>query len=449
MNSRSRFDPQAYQWTPQPAAAEFLHDVIKRIVQASPWLAQFGRRLVDETGTRLFDWIDHLVVDADVSQLTELGFSLDQEHGAWRHQAGLFPSIVAAEKKGSPAIIGIKVESVAFFLETQGLVERSQVVGEADSPFRMASTELPDGQTMRAVERHGYRGFSPGQIESLRPRPVERYLQTFRGRDRSGTSESSFKESILAAFRAVSDVGRDWACDLFFATEREYWQSRNHAARVQYARQNSLGLGWANHDHHTYRCSREYFAPLIWCLETMGFECRERFYAGSEAGWGAQVLEQPQCGIVVFADVDLSEDEVANDFAHEGLPPRDQLGTVGLWCKLHGDSFTAAGMHHLECQFDFDAARSQLLTHGIRTMAPFTDFPHLKQAFTEGEIWRVDQSRLDRLVKTGSITAEQAAKFADSGAIGSHLEILERNDGYKGFNQTGISKIIRETDPRG
>ena len=34
------------------------------------------------------------------------------------------------------------------------------------------------------------------------------------------------------------------------------------------------------------------------------------------------------------------------------------------------------------------------------------------------------------------------------GAIGSHLEILERNDGYKGFNQTGISQIIRRTDPR-
>jgi hypothetical protein len=35
------------------------------------------------------------------------------------------------------------------------------------------------------------------------------------------------------------------------------------------------------------------------------------------------------------------------------------------------------------------------------------------------------------------------------GALGSHLEILERNDGYKGFNQTGISQIIRRTDPRG
>jgi hypothetical protein len=35
-----------------------------------------------------------------------------------------------------------------------------------------------------------------------------------------------------------------------------------------------------------------------------------------------------------------------------------------------------------------------------------------------------------------------------SGAIGSHLENLERNDGYKGFNQQGVSDIISKTDPR-
>jgi hypothetical protein len=28
------------------------------------------------------------------------------------------------------------------------------------------------------------------------------------------------------------------------------------------------------------------------------------------------------------------------------------------------------------------------------------------------------------------------------------LEILQRDEGYKGFNQTGISDIIHRTDPR-
>ena len=131
---------------------------------------------------------------------------------------------------------------------------------------------------------------------------------------------------ISSSTAAIEDLGVDRACDLFFAAEREYWQRRNRAAQVQKARQDRLGIGWANHDHHTYRSSREHFARLISVFEKLGFHCRERFYAGRQAGWGAQVLEQPNAGIVIFADVDLSPDELLIDFAHEPLPEREQLG---------------------------------------------------------------------------------------------------------------------------
>ena len=139
---------------------------------------------------------------------------------------------------------------------------------------------------------------------------------------------------------------------------------------------------------------------------------------------------------------------MTGDFAHRPLEPRDALGTVGLWCRLHGEAALEAGMHHLEAQFDFDAAREQLAAQGIPTMAPFTDFPFLKQAFTQAEIWAVEPGRLAAARAAGYITEQQAAQFAKRGAVGSHLEILERNEGYKGFNQTGISQIIRRTDPR-
>jgi hypothetical protein len=108
----------------------------------------------------------------------------------------------------------------------------------------------------------------------------------------------------------------------------------------------------------------------------------------------------------------------------------------------------SAGLHHLECQFDFDAAREQLAREGIESMAPFTDFPFLRQAFTVGEQWPIERSHLAELVRDEWITAGQAEEFATEGARGSHLEVLERNDGYKGFNQTGISEIISRTDPR-
>jgi hypothetical protein len=56
-------------------------------------------------------------------------------------------------------------------------------------------------------------------------------------------------------------------------------------------------------------------------------------------------------GVTVFADVDLRPDETEIDFSEQSLPPASQLGTVGLWCALHGDSLLQAGMHHLEARF--------------------------------------------------------------------------------------------------
>ena len=106
-------------------------------------------------------------------------------------------------------------------------------------------------------------------------------------------------------------------------------------------------------------------------------------------------------------------------------------------------------MHHLECQFDFDGFKQQLeASAGVKTMKPFTNFPYLRQAFTEGEIWPVRPQRIEKLLAAGQITAAQADQFRQHGALGSHLENLERNEGFKGFNQTGISEIIHRTDPR-
>ena len=79
---------------------------------------------------------------------------------------------------------------------------------------------------------------------------------------------------------------------------------------------------------------------------------------------------------------------------------------------------------------------------------PFTNFSFLRQAFTEGERWKVSESRLKRALENRYITQEQATQFREQGAIGSHLENLERNEGFKGFNQTGVSEIISATDPR-
>jgi hypothetical protein len=248
--------------------------------------------------------------------------------------------------------------------------------------------------------------------------------------------------------QAIRLVGPAVACDLYFAEERSYWELRNHAGRIQKRRQDSLGLGWGNHDHHTFRSSRRFFADLIEFLLRFGFQKRERYYAGAEAGWGAQILEHLTTGITVFADVDLMPEETGIDFSVERLPDAPRLSTVGLWCGLHGDSFLQAGMHHLEARFDFSLLRDQLAAEGVTTMKPFSDFAFLKQAFTEAERWQVNVERVKAMLAKKLITEQQADSFMKNGAIGSHLENLQRKGGYKGFNQKSVSVIIEATDPR-
>jgi hypothetical protein len=105
-------------------------------------------------------------------------------------------------------------------------------------------------------------------------------------------------------------------------------------------------------------------------------------------------------------------------------------------------------MHHLECRFDHNLLREQMAAEGVGMMKPFSDFPFLKQAFTEGERWPVRRERAERLLRAGLIDEKQFDEFLSGGAIGSHLENLERKGGFKGFNQQSVSAIIQATDPR-
>jgi hypothetical protein len=482
-----------YSWDVQPDAAAWVAKSIAQLAERNPVIGRLEALLRDDTGTRLVDWVDHLAFQQSeagngsprlIGELANVGY--DRASGdtanvsVWRHPLGMFPPIVTGAPRDCLAIRADSAEdAVAALIHELDLdadddQRDSELLrqltppaaatsssaridpppidfcGTLDGPYVQACLHTEGGVSLCITERHGYRGFSPPAVEERQIAAARKYLNDFRRRQRvCENHEEGFHYAIALFEKAAAEIGRDWACDLFFAAERDYWRSRNQAARVQYDRQNRLGLGWANHDHHTYRSSRRAFHRLIAVLEQMGFECRERFYAGREAGWGAQVLEQPESRVVIFADVDLSPDEVTQDFAHEPLSERDELGTVGLWCELHGEAFLEAGMHHLECQFDFDASCEQLAKLGVETLAPFTNFEFLRQAFTRGETWPVNPARVERLRATGRITNEQAEKFLREGAIGSHLEILERNDGYKGFNQTGINDIIRRTDPRG
>ena len=434
-------------WAPQPTVEFVIKDLLDSAFECCEEAARFRKELTDKCGIRLRDIVDHIVVtDAQVSTLAldRSGWELDPAvEGLFRNASGFFPAIL----KGERFQVFFRVEDIEVFARL--LVASCVPQGKKYSLFRKIWAWGNEHVEFYAVERNGYTGYELLDPSDDLIYEARVWQQIFRTRrrifDDPAIGLNRLLESVTQASRAV---GQHWACALFLKAEREYWQSRNYAGRVQKSRQDALGIGWANQDHHTYDSSRANFQVTIRILETLGFECRERFYAGAQAGWGSQILEQPVVGSIVFADIDLSPEEVSIDFAHMALAELSEFRRAGLWTALHGESLLQAGLNHLECMYDSKILRRQLQQLGIEMMHPFSDFPHLYQELTVGEWWPVDPHNVDELEKQGLISPQQAKEFRLNGAIGSHFENLERNDGYKGFNQPGIDGVLRLLDPR-
>jgi 4-hydroxyphenylpyruvate dioxygenase-like putative hemolysin len=367
------------------------------------------------------------------------------DYRVYYHPGAQLPRVVV--KEGKEQGIAIHVDSIANFLMVRGL--SLSIEGSPYSVFRRCLITKENDALVWVVERRGSWTMEPVTSSSASLVSYLQAVQNWKTRPRALENEDmAMKKALVLTQELVQLVGRNLAAWIVLEVEREYWQSRNVAGQIQKNRQDRLGMGWANHDHHTFRSSRRHFHQLVRLFEVLGFHCRERFYAGAEAGWGAQVMENPECKLILFLDVDLAAEEMAGDFAHTPLAELPQLGTIGLWCGLHGDSILKAGMHHLEAQFMFEELTEDLAQKGIQMMNPFSSFPYLKQAFTVGETWPVEPARIERLLREHKINSEQADKFLKQGALGSHLENLQRREGYKGFNQKNVSLIIKKTDPR-
>jgi hypothetical protein len=451
----SAYDPSRFDWPLAFDAEKFLSDRIAAFLERNSFARDLAQRMRDETGTDFFEWVDHLVLSPDDEKaLREVGFTLDTEAESpktdtvMHHARATLPRVILrAGHDENPSAIALRPEFVADFAAKHNLAH--EIEGAPFAHYRRLLVSSENGTRLEAVERHAYRGFVVAPLRPTELEAITKARELWHTRKRVFTNDAEgFAIANQVLDQSIALVGRDLSCEYYFTSERAYWEGRNRAARIQKFRQDQLGLGWGNHDHHTFRSSREHFVDLIDFLVKLGFEKRERYYAGSEAGWGAQISEQSTVGIVVFADVDLMPDETQIDFSSKRLPAAPKLGTVGLWVGLHGESFLGAGMHHLEARFDYQLLRDQLKAEGINTMNPFSNFEFLRQAFTEGERWAVSHSRAKHLFEAKLITGEQLDKFMKEGAIGSHLENLQRHGGFKGFNQKSVSVVISATDPR-
>lgn len=438
-----------YSWTQHPEAEALVNELVSVAVIQSPALAALDGRLRSETSTALINWLDHISGPISEERLREAGFvdGFRTTEGLWRHPGAQLPAIIPSKTYG----VGLRVDDVVAF--AHAMESASEIEGSPRSGLRRVEVHYTPKVVIAAVERRSWaQGTTPQIFDEVQTLNAVKAWQLWDERPRANVAGVEGAVAIAdltkRAQQMVKLTNSDLAASYALELERQHWQRRNTAAVIQHARQDRLGLGWGNNDHHTFRSSRVAFQNLILLFNELGFESRERFYAGEQAGWGAQVLEHPGCGGVLFCDVDLGSAEVGMDFSSSPLPEAEKLGTIGMWCALHGESILSAGMHHLEGQFEFDALRDDLNALGIVHMKPFSDFPHLRQAFTQAEKWPVSESRLQSLVAAGHIDQEKAKQFQEAGAAGSHLENLQRREGFKGFNQNSVSDTMRVTDPR-
>ena len=453
LSTENNSPQNSFNWGLYPQIEIFLTDQIKAFFVQNPEAHRLATKIEQRTSTFFLDWIDHIIIPEDkvqIEQLESYGYfpvdstlTPDAVQGYWHQKSTFFP-ILLSEKRHIEFVL--KPERLDHFLQMIG--KKSNILGAPYSPLRYSQVIQHGNCVLSAMERRGSNQFfvSASQNDNI---PYQRALDRFIVRQRNFDSDCT---GVDAIFTLLKDIRKHLSparmTDAFFRAERQYWERSNRAGQLQKNSQDHFGLGWGNHDHHTYRSSRGNYQKLIQLFDYLGFHSREQFFAGEKAGWGAQVLEHPINQIVLFVDVDLTADERSQDFVHTPLEDRIQFNTVGLWVALHGESILQAGLHHLAVRLNFTQAQTTLKTMGIKTLPAFSNFTFLKQAFTEAQHTQLDPSRIQSLFHRESITPKESAIFGKEGGLHTHLENIQRNQGFKGFNQDSVSAIITALDPR-
>lgn len=436
---------EKHYWREEPEAEGFLRAQLDKRLADCPGAQAFSDNLLTRTAVRLRDILDHFTFnDAGLTEPLSAAGWQETSPGIWQNPTGLFPAFIARD--GVPTTY-FRVEDMDNFAAVHRL--DGTIEGAAHGPARRMIAFQNTHSCFGAFERTGHIGFDVPKVSDDQIKLARMHRQALGARRRAfDTVEAGLEHTDRLVDAAVAAIGQHWACAIWLKAERDFWMQRCVAGRRQKIKQDQMGIGWSNIDHHTYDSSREHFRRTIQILEKLGYELREMLYAGELAGWGSQVLEQPALNSTIFADVDLAPEELTIDFAHEPLPPLKKHRRSGVLSVLHGESILEAGLNHVAGLYDWRTMHQLLSDEGIAFMAPFSNFKHLYQELTIGDWGAVDPKRVDALEAGGHIGADEADKLRQEGAIVTHLENIERNDGFKGFNREGIDGVLRKLDPR-
>jgi hypothetical protein len=404
-------------------ASAFVAATLEHAFERLPVTRVLADDLLEKCGVRLCDLIDHVGLP-DQALPAALGWREDGA-GVWRLRG--HPNLVSAPR----LTVALRVEDLDRFSSQFAI--GTQAEADFPAPSRRVRVDARDEICIDVVERNGRVDYAKRRVPQWRAQQARMHQQIFRTRRRSfRTAYSGLSETLRLVLAAVSDLGATWACDLFLRAEREYWQRRCTAGFLQWRRQQSVGIGWSNADHHGYVASRLHFLQTIDVFAALGFELGEVISAGD---WASQVLRHAGLNACVAVDVDLGPQERPDNIRKSPLNPLIWHGAAGLWSALHGESLLDGGLQRLGCRFDRGAIARLLRADAIDLLAPTSSRAAFFQQPTAAEVHPVDPKRVARLERAEFLNADQARVFAQEGALGAQMVIVERNDGFTGFDQ--------------
>ena len=152
--------------------------------------------LLEKTGTRLLDWVDHLAIPADavitgnpvVQRLKATGSRFTETQGriVFKNDAGLFPDIEILPAGNWP--LAVKVEDVTNYLIARRLDASLEIQGAPCSSLRKVCVCRCDDASLWVVERHGPVGWETEEIDAQKLRLLLRHREAFRLRLRNQRS---------------------------------------------------------------------------------------------------------------------------------------------------------------------------------------------------------------------------------------------------------------------
>ena len=196
----------AYTWTPQPEGANLVQSLLAECQRDCPFAANLAKRMLDSTGTRLVDWVDHFALPAHhpaISKLPAAGYVQTGLPGleAWEQPAGLLPRIRVTA--GPHRQLAIKVESVVDFLAAQRL-SKMRIVGEPWASVRKAMVASDNSVEIWIVERHGSLAFDANAHETVAVPELLQHTEAFRLRRRDYAMAKAFCCQSLKALEQVA-----------------------------------------------------------------------------------------------------------------------------------------------------------------------------------------------------------------------------------------------------